>query len=54
MKYLSFFSANDGPGQETVGKPVKKKFGKQFYTGTVESFDPEEKWYKVSELSDLT
>lgn len=40
-------AANDGPGQEVVGKPVRKKFGNKLFSGTVENFDPEAKWYKV-------
>ncbi|GAQ91245.1 hypothetical protein KFL_007510020 [Klebsormidium nitens] len=41
-------AANDGPGQEVVGKPVRKKFGNKFFSGTVENYDPAEKWYKVT------
>jgi hypothetical protein len=41
-------AANDGPGQEVVGKVVKKKFGVKNFSGTVENYDPEEKWYRVS------
>lgn len=32
------------------GQKVVKKFGKKKYGGEVTDFDPETKWFKVSEL----